>query len=232
LRQPGEKKVESGAMVGRLMQRAVADAANSVHTELLMITPYLIPGKDGMQLFDNLRQRGVKVRILTNSLESSSVLAAQSGYIHYRVPLVASGVELYEIRSLLGNTRGSGETKAISRFGNYSLHGKLFVFDRAKIFIGSMNFDRRSMHLNTEIGLIIDSPELAQQVTTRFDAMVQPVNAYRLALAPDDVGGASHLVWHTQEGATEVEYDREPARSGWQRVKLHLLTLLPWENEL
>jgi putative cardiolipin synthase len=106
------------------------------------------------------------------------------------------------------------------------------VFDRAKIFIGSMNFDQRSMHLNTEIGLLVDSPELAQQVATRFDAMAQPVNAYRLALAPDNVGNGSHLVWRTQEGADEFEYDSEPARSDWQRAALHLLSLLPWENEL
>jgi len=229
---PEKKKVEGGAMVGSLMQRAVVDAANSVRHELLMITPYLIPGKEGMQLFDNLRQRGVTVRILTNSLESSGVLAAQSGYIRYRAPLIASGVESHEIRSLLGNTRGSGETKAISRFGNYSLHGKLFVFDRAKIFIGSMNFDQRSMHLNTEIGLLVDSPELAQQVAARFDAMAQPVNAYRLALAPDNVGSGTHLVWRTQEGGDEIEYASEPARSDWQRAALHLLSLLPWEDEL
>lgn len=229
---PEKKKVEGGAMVGSLMQRAVVDAANSVRHELLMITPYLIPGKEGMQLFDNLRQRGVTVRILTNSLESSGVLAAQSSYIRYRAPLIASGVELHEIRSLLGNTRGSGETKAISRFGNYSLHGKLFVFDRAKIFIGSMNFDQRSMHLNTEIGLLVDSPELAQQVAARFDAMAQPVNAYRLALAPDNVGSGTHLVWRTQEGGDEIEYASEPARSDWQRAALHLLSLLPWEDEL
>ena len=229
---PEKKKVEGGAMVGSLMQRAVVDAANSVRHELLMITPYLIPGKEGMQLFNNLRQRGVTVRILTNSLESSGVLAAQSGYIRYRAPLIASGVELHEIRSLLGNTRGSGETKAISRFGNYSLHGKLFVFDRAKIFIGSMNFDQRSMHLNTEIGLLVDSPELAQQVAARFDAMAQPVNAYRLALAPDNVGSGTHLVWRTQEGGDEIEYASEPARSDWQRAALHLLSLLPWEDEL
>jgi putative cardiolipin synthase len=229
---PEKKKVEGGAMVGSLMQRSVVDAANSVRHELLMITPYLIPGKEGMKVFDSLRQRGATVRILTNSLESSGVLAAQSGYIRYREPLIASGVELYEIRSLLGNTRGSGETKAISRFGNYSLHGKLFVFDRAKIFIGSMNFDQRSMHLNTEIGLLVDSPELAQQVATRFDAMAQPVNAYRLALAPDNVGNGSHLVWRTQEGADEFEYESEPARSDWQRAALHLLSLLPWEDEL
>ena len=99
---PDKKKVENGAMVGKLMQRAVAQATSSVQSELLMVTPYVIPGDEGMQLFLALRQRGVRVRILTNSLESSPVLVAQSGYMHYRLPLLAHGVELYEIRSRLG----------------------------------------------------------------------------------------------------------------------------------
>jgi len=115
-------------------------------------------------------------------------------------------VELYEIRSLLGNARGSGQTAAISRYGNYSLHAKMFVFDRQRVFIGSMNFDQRSMHLNTEIGLVIDSPDLAQQVAARFEAVVQSINAYTL-------GGSPTLVWRTQEGGEAVEYDTEPARS-------------------
>ena len=84
-------------------------------------------------MFEDLRQRNVRVRILTNSLESSTVLMAQSGYMRYRQRLLEDGVELYEIRSLLGNTKGSGQTAAISRYGNYSLHGKLFVFDRQRI---------------------------------------------------------------------------------------------------
>lgn len=229
---PDKKKVENGAMIGRLMQRAVANATSAVQSELLMVSPYLIPGKEGMQLFKDLRQRGIRVRVLTNSLESSTVLLAQAGYMHYRVPLLENGVELYEIRSLLGNSRGSGQTAAISRYGNYSLHAKLFVFDRQKVFIGSMNFDQRSMHLNTEIGLIIDSPALAQQVAARFEAMVQPVNSYRLALRPNNTGGSPSMVWHTREGAKAVEYDTEPARSDWQRVKVHVLSLLPLDDEL
>jgi len=228
---PDKKKVENGAMMGSLMQQAVANATNSVQSELLMVTPYLIPGDEGMQLFKDLRQRNVRVRILTNSLESSPMLLAQSGYIHYRVPLLENGVELYEIRSLLGNARGSGETAAISRYGNYSLHAKLFVFDRQRLFIGSMNFDQRSMHLNTEFGLIIDSPALAQQVAARFEAMVQPVNSYRLALRPNSEGDPS-LMWQTQEGAKVVEYDTEPARSDWQRIKVNILSLLPLDDEL
>ncbi|HWY26247.1 MAG TPA: phospholipase D-like domain-containing protein, partial [Nevskia sp.] len=229
---PDKKQVENGEMVGRLMHRAVAKAAMAVQSELLMITPYLIPGDEGLQLFKDLHQRKVRVRILTSSLESATVLAAQSGYRHYRVPLLESGVELYEIRSLLGNTRGSGETKAISRYGNYSLHAKLFVFDRQRLFIGSMNFDQRSMHLNTEIGLIIDSPVLAQQIAARFEAMVQPVNSYRLGLSPNEAGGSPGLVWHTREGTSDVDYDTEPARSGWQRTKVWMLALLPLDGEL
>lgn len=229
---PDKKNVENGSRIGELMQRTVADATLAVQSELLMITPYLIPGADGMGLLKNLRQRGVRVRVLTNSLESSTVLLAQSGYMRYRVPLLQNGVELYEIRSLLGNARGSGETTAMSRYGNYSLHAKLFVFDRQRLFIGSMNFDQRSMHLNTEIGLIIDSPVLAQQLAARFDAMVQPANSYRLTLRFNDEGRAPGLVWNTQEDGVAVEYTTEPARSEWQRFKVNFLSLLPLDSEL
>ncbi|MES2364815.1 MAG: phospholipase D family protein [Pseudomonadota bacterium] len=228
---PYKKKVEDGEMVGRLMHRVVANAALEAKSELLMVTPYLIPGKEGMQIFKDLRQRGVRVRILTSSLESSTELIAQAGYMHYRIPLIEDGVELYEIRSLLGNTKGSGETAAIARFGNYSLHAKLFVFDRKRIFIGSMNFDQRSMHLNTEIGLLIDSPALAQQVAGRFEAMVEPANAYELILRRNSAGDSS-LVWKTQEQGKMVEYTTEPARSDWQRMKVNIMSLLPLDKEL
>ncbi len=231
---PEKKKVERGATFGSLMQRDVADAAQAVRSELLMITPYLIPGDEGMRLFQDLRRRRVRVRILTNSLESATELLAQSGYMHYRLPLLEDGVELYEIRSLLGNPKGSGQSAAISRYGNYSLHAKLFVFDRQRVFIGSMNFDQRSMHLNTEIGLIIDSPALAQQIAARFEAMVQPVNAYALALRQNDAGSPPALLWRTREDARDVAYASEPARSPWQRAKANMLSLLlrPLDKEL
>jgi putative cardiolipin synthase len=141
-------------------------------------------------------------------------------------------MELYEVRSLLGNARGSGQTAKLSRYGNYALHAKLFVFDRRKIFIGSMNFDQRSKRINTEVGLIIDSPELAQQTAIRFEAMALPENSYALALRPGSAGSSPRLVWRTQENGKAVEYTREPARSRWQRLKLKLLSLLPLGGEL
>ena len=229
---PDKKNVENGSMVGRLMRRPVADATSAAQSELLMITPYLIPGEEGMRLFEDLRRRNVRVRILTSSLESSTMLMAQSGYMRYRVPLLEDGVELYEIRSLLGNARGSGQTTAMSRFGNYSLHAKLFVIDRQKLFAGSMNFDQRSMHLNTEIGLIIDSPDLAQQVAARFEAMVQPANSYKLELLPHEQEAGRHLAWLTEESGNPVQYDKEPARSHWQMTKVRFFSHLPMGGQL
>lgn len=100
------------------------------------------------------------------------------------------------------------------------------------LFIGSMNFDQRSMRLNTEVGLIIDGPELAQQLAARFEAMVQPVNSYKPALRPNGSGGAPDLVWQSQEDGKAVVYDTEPARSDWQRFEVHVLSLLPLDKEL
>jgi putative cardiolipin synthase len=229
---PDKKSVDKGEIIGKLMHKPVAVAVAAVQSELLMITPYLIPGDEGMQLFADLRKRNVTVRVLTSSLESSTVLLAQSGYMRYRVPLLEMGVGLYEVRSLLGNSRGSGQTANISRFGNYSLHAKLFVLDRQRLFVGSMNFDQRSMHLNTEIGLIIDSPELAQQAATRFAAMVSPPNAYEVLLQPRGNGRSPQLVWRTQEAGQPVDYDREPARTNAQRLEVKLLSVVAIDKEL
>jgi putative cardiolipin synthase len=229
---PAKRSVVSGAIVGNLMHRDVAAATSAVQNELLMITPYLIPGDEGKAIINELRRRNVSVRILTNSLESSTVLIAQAGYMTYRQPLLASGVELDEICSLLGTAKGSGQTAAISRYGNYSLHAKLFVFDRQRVFLGSMNFDQRSMHLNTEIGLIIDSVALAEQIAARFEAMAQPANSYLLALRPNQPGSSPTLIWRTQEGSKLIEYETEPARSHWQRFAAHLFSVLPLDKEL
>jgi putative cardiolipin synthase len=184
-----------------------------------------------MKLLVDLRKRGATVRVLTNSLESSNVLVAHAGYMHYRQPLLESGAQLYEVRARLGNARGSGESTQMASYGNYALHAKLFVFDRQRVFIGSMNFDQRSMHLNTEIGLIIHSPELAQQTAARFEAVVHPENSYELSFIQGGVGG-KQLVWRTVEGGKMVVYDKEPARSDWQRFKAKFFTLLPMDREL
>jgi putative cardiolipin synthase len=228
---PDKKQVISGKLPGPLIASAVLDSIREVQSEFQLVTPYFIPAPDELQVLKDLRQRQARVRILTNSLESAPEASAQAGYDHYRVPLLEAGVELYEVRALLGSVRGSGETKKISRYGNYALHGKMFVFDRQKLFIGSMNYDQRSKHINTEIGLIIDSSELAQETARRFDAMVKPAECYIVGLI-ETPGKSPRLVWRTEVAARMVEYMREPARSGWQRLKVKLLALLPLDREL
>jgi putative cardiolipin synthase len=108
----------------------------------------------------------------------------------------------------------------------------MFVFDRSSIFVGSMNFDQRSMHLNTEIGLLIDSPELARELVRRFEAMAHPANAYELRLQPEHSPGKQHIVWRTLEDGQMVDHKKEPARSGWQKIQVNLFSLLPLDDEL
>jgi putative cardiolipin synthase len=175
----------------------------------------------------------VRVRILTNSLPAAPAVLAQAGYMRHRPALLRDGIELYEIRSELGNSRGSGESKRLTRYGNYALHAKLFVFDRTAVFIGSMNLDQRSVRLNTEMGLIIESGTLADALSARFDALSRPENAYQVHFAgADPPGRQPPLTWHTVENGTPLELRKEPARSGWQRFEAHLLALLPLDAEL
>jgi putative cardiolipin synthase len=227
---PNKKDVVNGVSRGRLMAQPVSKAATQARTEILIVTPYFIPAGDEMRMLDSLLRDNVRVAMLTNSLEAAPDLVAQAGYTHYRMPMLEDGADVYEIRALLGNRRGSGQTTRISNFGNYGLHAKLFVFDRERLFIGSMNFDQRSKHLNTEIGLIIDSPELAQQTAARFNAMTLPENAYELSLR--DLHHGRGIVWDTVEDGKAVEYTRDPARSRWQRMMMKFLALLPFRGEL
>jgi len=229
---PDKKDVDKGNSPGRLIYKALAEPANQVTTELLMVTPYFIPSPDESRLLKDERGRNARVRILTNSLAAAPSLEAHSGYMHYRVELLQEGVELYEVRALLGNTRGSGQSKAISRHGNYALHGKLYVFDRKTLFVGSMNFDQRSKNLNTEIGLLIASPELSSGVAARFDALTRLDNAYTVSLSDKSTDKVPRLVWTTRQAGTVVRYDIEPARSAWQRTKAKLLSMLPLDKEL
>jgi putative cardiolipin synthase len=229
---PYKRDVVQGRRRGRLMAEPVAAAVAGVKSELLMITPYFLPARDEMMQLLGRLDEGARVAVLTNSMMSTPELFVQAAYSGYRRPLLDAGADLYEIRARIGNPRGSGQTARISSFGTYSLHAKLFVFDRERVFIGSMNYDRRSLRLNTEIGLIVDSPELAQLAANRFELMTRPESAYALSLRGGDAGGALDIVWDTVENSRARQYSTEPARSGWQRLRARLLGRLPDDGEL
>jgi cardiolipin synthase C len=224
---PQKAKVQDGEQGGRLLRHRLGEVAKQVQTELIVVSPYLVPGPAGMKFLEGLRERNVSVRILTNSLASTDMPVVHSGYQAARAPLLGTGVDLYEVRPVLGKPVVRGNRLRSLSSGQYALHAKVFVFDRQRVFVGSMNLDQRSLHLNTEIGLIIDSPELARQIALRFADIAQPANSYVLMLSKADGLGGRHLVWRTVEDGKPVDYDQEPAVTFWQRMQVDMLSLLP-----
>ena len=224
---PEKREIKRGERFGRLMYRPITEKIASTRAELLMITPYFVPMPGEVHLLNQEVQQKVSIRILTNSLPAAPDLLAQAGYARHRKELLEDGVQLYEIRSDLGAARGSGETKELTRYGTYALHAKLFVFDRTAVFVGSMNLDQRSVRLNTEMGLVIDSPQLADTIAARFNALTTPENAYKVTLTPPDT-----LIWTTRENGAMLELRKEPARSAFQRFRMRWLSLLPLDKEL
>jgi putative cardiolipin synthase len=228
---PEKRRVIDGERRGRLLNPELLAVLGATQHELLMITPYVVPAAAELQLLQSLRQRQVQVRILTNSLEGAPGLFAQSGYMRVRPLLLREGVELHESRALLGSVRGSGQSARIARFGNYALHAKLFVVDGSQLFVGSMNFDQRSQGLNTEVGLVIDSPELAAQTAQRFAGMTELQNAYAVRLLPGEPGDGKRIAWVTMQSGKEIALWREPARNEWRRAGAWLFSLLPFGRE-
>ena len=229
---PEKAKVEGGEQGGRLLRKRLGEVAKQVQSELIIVSPYLVPGPAGMTFLGELRDRNVTVRILTNSLASTDMSIVHSGYRAFRVPLLEMGVALYEVRPVSGAPLDRGNQLKSPSSGRYALHAKVFVFDRQRVFVGSMNLDQRSLHINTEIGLIIDSPELAGQIARRFAEIAQPANSYVLLLGDADTLGRRQLVWRTLEDGKPVDHLHEPAVTLWQQLKVDMLSLLPIDELL
>jgi putative cardiolipin synthase len=199
--------------------RRVLDAAQS---QALLISPYFIPGDEGVALLAALVARGAQVRVLTNALSATDEPEVHAGYAKYREGLLKSGVELYELKGL----RGAGDQRAYGTSSGVSLHAKAMVIDHRQVFVGSMNFDPRSVKLNTEMGVIVDSPGLADAIEQFFARATAPENAYRVEI--DD----GRLRWTGKDDGKAVEFDHDPGASRWQRAKLRVLRVLPIEGLL
>ncbi|SAL77209.1 phospholipase D/transphosphatidylase [Caballeronia terrestris] len=197
--------------------------------EMLIVSPYFVPQKAGVEWLRGMTARGVRVTVLTNSLSATDVAAVHAGYQRYRKDMLEAGVRLYELKPVAGDE----STGKKSTFGSSkaSLHAKTYVFDRKSIFIGSMNLDPRSVELNTEIGVYCESEAAAREVVDGIDANLDRV-AWRLELRPDANGG-SHIVWiDTAANGTVTVLDKEPDVSAWRRTGIWFLGLLPIESQL
>ncbi len=194
--------------------------------ELDLVSPYFVPGVEGTAAFKELSERGVKVRVLTNSLAATDVSPVHAGYSRYREDLLRAGVRLYELKPT-ANTREAKEhakQQGIDESVASGLHAKTFSVDRSRIFIGSFNLDPRSDRLNTEMGVVIASPTLAARLSEAFDTGI-PRDAYEVRLATD---GRS-LEWIERDGERETVYTTEPETASMKRIWIEFLSILPIE---
>jgi putative cardiolipin synthase len=186
-----------------------------------LVSPYLVPGEDGTAALVKLAGAGVEVRILTNSLAATDVGAVHAGYSKRRPDLLRAGVRLYELKPTAEDNppREKGGAGASS---SGALHAKTFAVDRSRVFVGSFNFDERSAFLNTEMGILIDSPTLAGRLADGFDDVV-PKAAYEVRFAP----GGEELEWVERTPAGDKVYATEPETGALRRGWVGFLTLLP-----
>jgi putative cardiolipin synthase len=210
--------------------RVLTAGMKEVTSELVIISPYFIPGPVGLATIEELRHRNVRVRVLTNSLASTDVPIVHSAYRRYRAPLIDAGVEISEVRPVPGQPRSGERSYGSGASGApFALHAKAYVFDRKRVFVGSANLDPRSLELNTELGLVIDSPDLARQIIARFEEFATSANSYRVVR---EGTGVASLRWRTSVDGRTIEWSDEPDTTPWQRFKLDLQAMLPIENQL
>ncbi len=215
-----------------LLTTKLRELVGTVERELLLVSPYFVPGEGGVAMLAAQVRRGVQVTVLTNSLEATDVAAVHAGYAPYRADLVRGGVHVYEMRASAGAAKANTDRSLAIGSSSASLHTKSIVFDRSSIFIGSLNLDPRSKLWNTELGIYVESPELAEQGARLFQAGMRPVQSYRLELqgaTPDSGGG--RLVWVTEEDGERRIYASEPAGL-WRRFSAWFTGLIAPEEML
>jgi len=202
---------------GWLLRRIIS-AITSAKKSVQITSPYFIPLDSGARLLAKLAGSGVSISVLTNSLAATDVTAAYGAYMRFRKPLLAAGVRLFELRAL-------GGRKDVSLLGSRgaSLHTKAFVVDGEKGFVGSFNFDPRSVSLNTEMGLFFDNAGLAREMQTVFCAETTAKHSFRLGMDGDRV------VWRDGELPPA---EQEPDAGVRRRLTAAAVSMLPLESQL
>ena len=189
--------------------------------EVVFISPYYVPGKQGVQFVRDLVAKGLRVVILTNSLASNNHVPVHSAYARYRRDVIRAGAELYEARANAAREIKNDENAPDAM----TLHTKAFIIDRRKLFVGSLNLDPRSIELNAEMGLLIDSAAMVDDFTNNMEQALATLT-YRVRL--NDQG---RLEWHCRIDGQDVIETKEPLTDGWLRFKAWLMKIAP-ESQL
>lgn len=187
--------------------------------EMQVVSAYFVPTANGARYFEDLARKGVHVTVLTNSLEATDVAVVHAGYAKWRKPLLRAGVKLFEMKREFSAPQP--RYRNLAGRSASSLHAKTISIDRSRIFIGSFNLDPRSAKLNTEMGFVIDSADMARAIPKALGGSVL-VRAYQVRLSPQ-----GKLQWVEHKGKKIIVYDTEPGTSFWLRLGVATLSALP-----
>ena len=211
-----------------LLMSQLAPYIQQAKKEYILVSPYFVPGKKGADAICKLCEQGVRVRILTNSLVSNDVMAVHVGYMRHRKQLLRCGVELYELNEQLKKV----ETKRFTWLpgvSKSSLHAKTMSMDDTIMFVGSFNFDQRSLNINTEMGIVFEDKNTATNSSERFDSFIDKV-AFRVELAADD---NDQLRWNGYDASgNKITFEHEPYASFWKRLAVNMMRILPIDSML
>jgi putative cardiolipin synthase len=183
---PGVSRDTRPTQVIEALRRAV----DSAKRDLVVVTPFFVPSEIDVEWYQRMVDRGVRIRILTNSLASNSGTISNSGFKKQRLALVKAGVELHELRT---DAAAKSEWETAPQVSRYlGLHAKLYAIDRERVFLGSVNLDPRSKFINTEMGVLIEDAELAVDTADEIVRLMTSDNAWRVEIGPD-----GRLRWHS-----------------------------------
>ncbi|TDT77966.1 putative cardiolipin synthase [Litoreibacter halocynthiae] len=195
------------------------EAVGPIKSRFDGVTPYFVPGAQGVRAFIALEDNGISVRMLTNSLEATDALPVHAGYAKRREDLLSGGIDLFELRARAASSSSNDILGPLGSSGS-NLHAKTFAVDGTRIFVGSFNFDPRSATLNTEMGLLIESTTMAEALHDAFDEGLSGL-AWRVELRD------RRLIWASSSDGTETS--REPGSTLIKRLALTVIGWLPVE---
>ena len=218
-----DKAFKSKAAEADSIKTPLRESLLSATNEVIIISPYFVPRKAGIDAIAELQRSGVDVTVITNSLAANNQSSVHGGYAPSRKPLLKSGVKIFEVRA---DADVSGSEIVAASGAKATLHTKAFIVDRREIFIGSFNFDPRSANINTELGVIIRSPELAAQSAKHIDAALAK-QTYEVFL-----NEKGKLRWRGLENGQEVIFDKEPQTTWSQRFSAGFMRILPIRGQL
>ena len=212
-----DKLISKISRENEILVQAMAAIVRAAKSEVVVATPYFVPGDDGVEFWRSIVDKGVRVVIVTNSLAANNHTAVHSAYARYRKDIIQAGVELYEARAnAVSETReGAPQPKAMT------MHTKAMIFDREQVFVGSLNLDPRSIEINSEMGMVVNSPEMTSALA---DRLFENLGNWTYRVKLNDEG---QLRWHATIDGVEVVETSEPLASWWKKFNAWFLKIAP-----